>query len=82
MTGPSSAGLTLTLRLPGNREEVLSVREDDLGSKVWSSLKTLAALHRFPAPDPALTPLRRPDGQELSLDQPLRCQGLPLGCDL
>eukprot|EP00439_Symbiodinium_sp_Y106_P024286 s1851_g2.t5 len=76
MTGPSSAGLTLTLRLPGNREEVLSVREDDLGSKVWSSLKTLAALHRFPAPDPALTPLRRPDGQELSLDQPLRCQGL------
>ncbi|CAE7034121.1 RPAP3 [Symbiodinium natans] len=82
MTGPGATGITLTLRLPGGREEVLSVQEDDLGSKVWSSLKTLAALHRFKLPDAASTPLRRPDGQELLLDEPLHAQGLRDGSRL
>ena len=71
----ASAGFSIFLDLPGKRE-CITVRSSDFGSKVWSDLRTLSAVHRF-----KLDGLQclRPDGKLLALDEELSSQGLREG---
>lgn len=71
-------GISLVLELPIGQESI-SVRSSDLGSKVWSALQTLSALHRFKLDG---FQCLRPDGHPLDVSEQLAAQGLRDGCKL
>ena len=78
-TLPSDSGISLWLELPLGRKESISVRSSDLGSKVWSALQTLSAIHRFKLDG---FQCLRPDGHPLDFHERLSAQGLRDGSTL
>lgn len=76
---PCDSGISLLLELPLGRKESISVRSSDLGSKVWSALQTLSAIHRFKLDG---FQCLRPDGHPLDFHEKLSAQGLRDGSKL
>ena len=79
MEDEHAEGISLLLELPSGRTESISVRSSDLGSKVWSNLRTLSAIHRFKLDGFHCC---RPDGYPLDLHERLSAQGLRDGSKL